>query len=636
MRSSRKGVRYAVAGFILISLVALAGMSWATVASWRLAEWNVNQERLMRLHDAVERMDNYVLGILKVEAGRQYWEYVPWHTPELILDVDRNAIESRTFLLPSPLLSNHPQHDWIELYFQASEEGEWSSPHLTYEDLSKVTDTDRWSQDATNRARKTLGWLRSHTTIKDLQSRLLRAIERDQSFSGESESASTQVLHIPPIKVPSLTGLTWTDSRSDPRIPGRGRDPRSLQKKFIPPARCVPTDIAVEIASGTTQMMQAESLQSSEIEIRLTPLVPLWLDPNDHGESKLAFVRTVDYALEKVFQGFIGDWNRLRPELLRRVQDLLPEAELVQVAVDSDEADVLDPLKEDLELEQLPVRLVAGSSRTAAAEAWRSIRGVLLISWAGVIAVLAAAGWGIHNLVALTDRRLQFAYAVTHELRTPLTTFRLYTDMLSAGLVAEESKQDYLDTLNREAQRLSTLVEDVLDYARLENQKVRLNPINIEGDALLRRLNEDLEKRCKQNCIQAQAENDVPPGRPIHTDVELVSQIANVLVNNACRHARTSTDPTVLVHLGSENGHVYVDVVDSGPGVDRTDIRKIFKPFRRGRNADATAQGGIGLGLSLARNWAALLGGRLDLIARKHPRYGGAHFRLMIPASLKG
>ena len=97
---------------------------------------------------------------------------------------------------------------------------------------------------------------------------------------------------------------------------------------------------------------------------------------------------------------------------------------------------------------------------------------------------------------------------------------------------------------------------------------------------------------------------------------------------------RASTNPAVLLHLAFDNGSLQLDVIDSGPGVDRVDARTIFKPFRRGRSADSAPQRGIGLGLALARSWAGLLGGRLDLASRHDPAYGGAHFRLTIPTRL--
>ena len=226
---------------------------------------------------------------------------------------------------------------------------------------------------------------------------------------------------------------------------------------------------------------------------------------------------------------------------------------------------------------------------------------------------------------------MQFAYAVTHELRTPLTTFRLYSDMLSAGLVPDESKQEYLETLNRESLRLSNLVEGVLEYARLENHKVSLNCVDTDAESLLRVVSEGLRTRCGQCGVETRTQNDIPQELRVRTDVDVVHQIAGVLINNACRHTQGADRPIVLMRLTQEDGKVCLDVIDSGSGIHHRDTRTIFKPFRRGRRTDSVAQGGIGLGLALARSWAALLGGRLDLAARSHREYGGAHFRLTIP-----
>jgi signal transduction histidine kinase len=228
---------------------------------------------------------------------------------------------------------------------------------------------------------------------------------------------------------------------------------------------------------------------------------------------------------------------------------------------------------------------------------------------------------------------MQFAYAVTHELRTPLTTFRLYSDMLSAGLVPDSSKQEYFDTLNRESLRLSSLVEEVLEFARLENQRVKLNPAETDSASLLRVISETLEKGCSANGIEARTENVVANGQRLNIDVDVVNRIAGVLVNNACRHARGTENALVLVTLDGQDGKLQLNVIDSGPGIDLADARSVFKAFRRGSGADKAVQGGIGLGLALARSWATLLGGRLDLAARHHHKYGGAHFRLTIPSA---
>lgn len=260
--------------------------------------------------------------------------------------------------------------------------------------------------------------------------------------------------------------------------------------------------------------------------------------------------------------------------------------------------------------------------------------GALALAWTIALAVLALAGVGIRSLLALTTRRLRFAYAVTHELRTPLTTFQLYTDMLADGLVPEESKQEYLDSLKRESQRLSRLVQGVLEYARLENQKAKLNPIQTDAPAVIQKIAETLTARCEDSEVKSTAENMVPNGCMFRTDVDLVTQIAGVLIDNAVRHAKQSDDPSVCVQLSAHDNRLEIDVTDSGPGIARADTRRVFKPFRRGKTAEVDAHRGIGLGLSLAQSWARLLGGRLYLVARNDPKLGGAHFRLSVPQNI--
>jgi signal transduction histidine kinase len=155
--------------------------------------------------------------------------------------------------------------------------------------------------------------------------------------------------------------------------------------------------------------------------------------------------------------------------------------------------------------------------------------------------------------------------------------------------------------------------------------------VDVSAAALLELISEGLVKRCSEYDIEPRTQNEISNGMALRTDLDVVNQITGVLINNACRHTRGAEEPVVLVRLEQENGSVNLDVIDSGPGIERHDARTIFKPFRRGRGADSAAQGGIGLGLALARSWASLLGGRLDLVSRHHRDYGGAHFRLTIP-----
>src|SRR5690606_2621240 len=92
----------------------------------------------------------------------------------------------------------------------------------------------------------------------------------------------------------------------------------------------------------------------------------------------------------------------------------------------------------------------------------------LVITWIAVLAAVVAGGLILRASMRLAERRGRFVSAVTHELRTPLTTFRRYSDMLAEGAIPDEGRrQEYLRTLQAESQRLGTIVENVLEYARL-------------------------------------------------------------------------------------------------------------------------------------------------------------------------
>src|SRR5207249_4896807 len=116
----------------------------------------------------------------------------------------------------------------------------------------------------------------------------------------------------------------------------------------------------------------------------------------------------------------------------------------------------------------LPLQLDPGAAALRAPVAgWTPLRIGLTLAWAAALVALSAVGLGGWSLLDLSERRIGFVSAVTHELRTPLTTLRLYLDMLTGGLVKEDkTKDEYLQTLGIETERLNRLVGNVLDFSR--------------------------------------------------------------------------------------------------------------------------------------------------------------------------
>ena len=630
MTSSRRNKLAAAAVFLLIAGGVLGGMAWATRSSFQLAEQTITEEHRRKISAAVWELSNFMQGILNTETARDTNDYVAYHKAQPVaVGSDANVdLDPNWVVLRSPLMDG-PPHPWIDLNFHVTPDGKISSPQVFDEAALSPWD-HTYPYVPSRRARETLQWLRRELPRLDLHAKVAMVC-KSENAAGLVESADET--SGPTTRTSPTAGTTKAGRRKVSRgFRDRQQSLQESQDRYLPREACVDADIAEwnlrNLAGSTQGILQAQAPGSvGQVGIVPDPFTAFWFGVGPDGYSKLAFVRECHADDAVFYQGFVGDWGRLKPKLLAEIEELYPEAELEPVLdAERDQADA-----RGMELMNLPVRLVVPEiPGGASAAAWRDVRGTLVTSWAAGLAVLVIAGWGLRNLVALTERRMQFAYAVTHELRTPLTTFRLYSDMLSAGLVPDAARQEYLDTLNTESQRLSSLVEEVLEYARLENHKVKLNPADTDGASLLSLISQTLEERCEANGIEAVTENTLADGQRVRTDVDLVNRIAGVLVNNACRHVRGRDSARVLVRLGGQDERIQIDVVDSGPGIERADSRAIFKPFRRGRG-EAAAPGGVGLGLALARGWAKLLGGRLELAARHDARFGGAHFRLTIP-----
>jgi signal transduction histidine kinase len=261
---------------------------------------------------------------------------------------------------------------------------------------------------------------------------------------------------------------------------------------------------------------------------------------------------------------------------------------------------------------------------------WTPLRMGLALAWSATALALLAVALGGWSLIVFGERRLRFVSTVTHEVRTPLTTLRLYLDMLLGGLVPEpEQKREYLQTLADETDRLHRLINNVLDFSRLENARPRVELTTVPVAELLDRVRDTWRQRCREAGKELTVENESPEGSVLTTDVSLVEQILGNLIDNACKYSRGAADPRVRVRACHEQpGRLLFFVEDFGSGVARGERRAIFHAFRRGRTTEMSAEG-VGLGLALARRWARLLGGRLTLRSA-----AGACFCMELPAAV--
>ncbi len=359
------------------------------------------------------------------------------------------------------------------------------------------------------------------------------------------------------------------------------------------------------------------------VAVHVGPMRAEWLAGTD-GRECLVLVRAAHLEAKTVYQGVLLDWPRVQAVLREQVADLFPNATLTPVLV----AESLTP---ERAMTALPAQLDPGDAPDPTPLGVTPLRLALLISWATVLLAVAAVGFGGHALLDLSERRIRFVAAVTHELRTPLTTLRLYLDLLTSGLLDgdEAKRKEYLQTLSGESERLHRLVENVLDFARLENRRVQTPLQSVPVTDLLNVVQQTWAERCAGDGKTLVVHSLVPPGQCVRVDVGMAEQVLGNLIDNARKYSRDAADGRVwLWARPDERGRVALEVEDRGPGVPAAERGGIFEPFRRGDRADAAAVGGAGLGLALARHWAEQLRGRLTY----RPADGGtgACFRLTV------
>jgi signal transduction histidine kinase len=263
----------------------------------------------------------------------------------------------------------------------------------------------------------------------------------------------------------------------------------------------------------------------------------------------------------------------------------------------------------------LPVKLIAGEVPALIVTGRTPVRLALWVTWCSLALAAVAVALLLQGVLALSERRAAFVSAVTHELRTPLTTFRMYVDMLAEGMVRDEqTRGDYLETLRREADRLTHLVENVLAYARLERggPGARIGPVRVAE--LLSHAGDRLASRAAQAnfSLQINAPPDVLDSEVV-ADPAAVEQILFNLVDNACKYARIADNRVIELQIVRHKDQVLLKLHDHGPGVADRERKRLFQPFRKSARDAADSAPGVGLGLTLSRRLARDMGGELSL-----------------------
>jgi two-component system phosphate regulon sensor histidine kinase PhoR len=214
----------------------------------------------------------------------------------------------------------------------------------------------------------------------------------------------------------------------------------------------------------------------------------------------------------------------------------------------------------------------------------------------------------VSELRHLENVRRDFVANASHELQTPLTAIRGFAETLLANDLPSPQVRSQLEVILRNAERLGSLIRDMLDLAQVESRRVPLQAAAIDVVRLTRMLLRDVEPRLAQRSLTAEV-IDRTEGVAAWADRRAVEQVLTNLLDNAIKY--TNPGGHLTVELDARPEAVRVSVRDTGIGIPRDSLARIFERFYRVDKARSRALGGTGLGLAIVKHLVQAMGGEI-------------------------
>jgi len=399
--------------------------------------------------------------------------------------------------------------------------------------------------------------------------------------------------------------------------------------------------------SRTTRSHEQQSLMSQTqveiaqedfdmVQVRIEPFVSLMV-PCKEGEKsvfggQVFMLRHIQIENKHFVQGFQLNENELIGEVEESAQRFMREGmnyELDRKANGgSAYTAILDFGFGDMILNLIEIDPTRIARKISGMRTWYfSIITVVLLA---VTLGLASLWHNARAQLRLARKKDDFISAVSHELRTPLTSIRMYSEMLEKNWVKSKDKAaEYYKNMRQESERLSRLIENVLDFSRIQRGK-KIYDFNL-GD--MNKPIADVVEMMRPYAAQNGFSIETQLGElgPTTFDGDAVTQIVVNLLDNAIKYARDADDKTVIVRTKGDREFIMIEVEDHGPGVPHRQRRKIFEEFYR-IGAESTRETvGTGLGLALVKRFAQAHNGFVEII---NARPKGAIFRVALASQI--
>lgn len=258
---------------------------------------------------------------------------------------------------------------------------------------------------------------------------------------------------------------------------------------------------------------------------------------------------------------------------------------------------------------------------------------VVLAGLATALIGLFAAHRAFHRQLRLNEMKSNFVSSVSHELRAPIASVRLLAESLDRGKITDEGKRrDYFRLIGQECRRLSSLIENVLDFSRIDQGRKQYEFEPTDLTALVRQTVELMRPYAAERQVGLQFDPPATLNPQASLDGKAIQQALVNLIDNAVKHSPAATDITVALATPDSSAPegdaafmsppnpdsgslITLSVTDRGPGIPATEFERIFEPFHRLGSELRRETTGVGIGLSIVKHIVEAHRGRMRVVS---------------------
>jgi signal transduction histidine kinase len=271
----------------------------------------------------------------------------------------------------------------------------------------------------------------------------------------------------------------------------------------------------------------------------------------------------------------------------------------------------------------------AGLSPTAAVRGQSTL---FMTAFALLLAVIVAGLAATHRAVRreseMARLKADFVANVSHDLKTPLSLIRMFAETLEMNRVSDQpTRQEYYRVITREAERLTRLIDNVLDFSRIDGGHRRYAFVPCAVEPIVQDVLEAFRYPLAQGSFKVDLEVDADLPE-VSVDAEAIKQALGNLVENAIKYSPERRHLTVMARR--EGAGVRIDVADEGLGIPAPETERIFEKFYRVGRSETQGQRGSGMGLALVKHIAEAHGGRVSVVSHLG---AGSRFSLHLPSA---